>query len=528
MKILTASQMVEVDRLTSEVYHIPSILLMESAGRAVVEELARVFPDFAGRRILVICGKGNNGGDGFVAARYMALRGASPELLICCDPAGLKGDALINWGIVRSLGLAVRVLPTAPERNAAFRKLRTPDIIIDALFGTGLSKPIGTDYRQAIEWINRAGGKSFVISVDIPSGLFADRFELEGPAVKADVTVTFTAPKLAHIIPPAADHAGRLVIAPIGSPPHLLDSPEYRMELIDSSHVKRALPPRPKACHKGNFGHVFVVAGSRGKSGAALMTGLAALRCGAGLVTLWLPAGLQAETVGKIPELMTEPLPETPEGTSDFSGAAQVLKSCSEAHALVIGPGMTTHPSTRDLILGLVRRSPVPLVLDADAINSFAGKADLLHNELGRPIVVTPHPGEMARLLGSTITKVQKNRLATAREFAQGTGIFTVLKGFQSLVASPAGRLLINNTGNPGMATGGSGDILAGMVARFVAGWYRRYKGVDLRYLEDSVAAAVHIHGIAGDLAAQDQGMESLIATDLLQYLPGAFRKAFQ
>jgi hydroxyethylthiazole kinase-like uncharacterized protein yjeF len=348
---------------------------------------------------------------------------------------------------------------------------------------------------------------------------------IPGPAVKADLTVTFSALKLAHVLPPASDLSGRVVLVPIGSPPGLLENPGYRLNLIDPAQVRTSLPRRARDSHKGSFGHVYVVAGSRGKSGAALMTGLAALRSGAGLVTLWLPKSLQKSVVGKFPELMTEFLPETEEETSARAGAKVVIPQLHQADALVLGPGLTTHTSTRGLVWELVQRSPVPVVLDADGINAFVPPAESLQNKEGQPVIITPHPGEMARLMGKKISDVQKNRLETARSCAAHHQCFVILKGFQTVVATPAGELFINSTGNPGMATGGTGDILAGMVGRFVAGWKHRRTQDDHANLADYICAAVYLHGSAGDLAAEKEGVESLIATDLLTYLPRAIKK---
>jgi ADP-dependent NAD(P)H-hydrate dehydratase / NAD(P)H-hydrate epimerase len=525
MKILTATQMTEVDRLTTERYLIPSILLMENAGRSVADELEKACPGLQNKNVVILCGRGNNGGDGFVAARYLSLRNVKPSILFFSDPAKLRGDALTNYEIAQAMGLQIRVLSTLNEAKSYLRKFPTPDIVVDALFGTGLSKPIGQDFRPMIDWINKSYSNAFIAAVDIPSGLFADSPSIPGPAVKAHLTVTFSALKLAQVVPPASDFAGKVVLVPIGSPHALFENPEYRMNLIDSSQVRRALPRRAPDSHKGSFGHVYVVAGSSGKSGAALMTGFAALRSGAGLVTLWLPKSLQRSVVGKFPELMTEFLPETEEETSDKSGASRVLELLSEMEALVLGPGMTMHPSTRRLIWELVRRSPVPVVLDADGINAFVPPAAPLQNELGQPVIITPHPGEMARLLGKKISDVQKNRMETARSYAMQNRCYVVLKGFQTVIASPTGDLFINSTGNPGMATGGTGDILAGMMGRFVAGWKHQSGRENTISLADHLCAAVYLHGLAGDLAAEEEGMESLIATDLLTYLPKAFKK---
>jgi len=524
MKILTAQQMAEVDRLTTERYLVPSILLMENAGRSVADELEKACPRLRGGRIAAFCGRGNNGGDGFVVARYLALRGANPSIVLFADPDQLKGDALTNWKIVRAMGLPAEILPAPADVRKYLKKQPAPDVIVDALFGTGLSKPIGHDFRPIVDWINRAASSAFVASVDIPSGLLADSPEIPGPAVSAHLTVTFSALKLAHVIPPASDLSGKVVLVPIGSPPALLENPEYLLNLVDAAQVRRVVPRRARDSHKGTFGHVYIVAGSRGKSGAALMTGLAALRSGAGLVTLWLPRSVRKDVAGKYPELMTEFLPETEDGTSDRAGAAKVLDLLPQADALVVGPGMTTQPSTRKLVWELVRHSPVPVVLDADGINAFVPPSEPLMNEAGQPVAITPHPGEIARLIGRRISNVQKNRLETARDCAARHHCYVILKGFQTLIAGPAGEVFVNCTGNPGMATGGTGDILAGMAGRFVAYWNRRRKTDPSQNLADYLCASVYLHGLAGDLAAGEEGMESLIATDLLKHLPQAFK----
>jgi ADP-dependent NAD(P)H-hydrate dehydratase / NAD(P)H-hydrate epimerase len=525
MKILTAAQMGEVDRLTTAVYNIPSLLLMENAGRAVADELARSVPDLERKRVLVICGRGNNGGDGFVVARYLHLRGVRPEIILCADPAKIRGDALTNWEIVRALGIPIHVASPESGCGTLLDGLPPQDVIIDALFGTGLTKPIGAEFLPVVEWINRFRHNAFVASVDIPSGLFADSPDVPGPFVMAHLTVTFTALKPALVLPPAVDCAGRIVVADIGSPADLVAKPEHQLNLVDERLAGIALPPRPRDSHKGAYGHLYLVAGSRGKSGAALMAGLSALRSGAGLVTVFLPESLQHDVVGKVPELMTESLPETDEGTADQSGVARVLEALALADALAVGPGMTVNPSTQGLIRDLVRRSPVPIVLDADGLNAFAGQSGTMRNENGQPVIITPHPGEMARLLGTSISEVQKDRLRTARDFAASRGCYVVLKGAQTVASAPAGDTFVNSTGNPGMATGGSGDILTGIVGCFVAVWKRRFQSSDSLKLAEYISAAVYIHGLAGDLAAAEKGVESMIATDLLPHLSAALKR---
>jgi hydroxyethylthiazole kinase-like uncharacterized protein yjeF len=527
MKILTARQMGEVDRLTTERYGIPSLLLMENAGRSVTDELMNSCPDAAERTILIFCGTGNNGGDGLVAARHLASRGARPEVWIFGDPARYKGDALQNWNMAQSLGITIRVLPDAASRTHALKRAQQPDVIVDALFGTGLSKPLGSDYRRTIEWINKSRPRSLVVAVDLPSGTFSDAPNLKDEllSVTADVTVTFTALKPALVLSPTCEKAGRIVVAPIGSPCVLLENPEYRMHLIDPALVQSVLPRRPRGGHKGTFGHVFVLAGSRDKSGAALMTGMAALRSGAGLVTLMLPESLRSDLIGKMPELMMVWLQETAAGTPDAGAAPVILDQLSQADSVVIGPGLSTHPSTKRLIRDVLRRSPVPVILDADGINAFAGDAGSLHNDAGHPVTITPHPGEMGRLLGIKTGDVQRNRLQVASDYASKNNVFTVLKGHQTVIATPGSGIYINPTGNPGMGTGGTGDILSGMVGRFVAGWKCGSRHPDKEGLADFLAAAVYLHGLAGDIGSSQKGEESLVATDLLSCLPEAFKR---
>jgi ADP-dependent NAD(P)H-hydrate dehydratase / NAD(P)H-hydrate epimerase len=526
MKILTAAEMAEVDRLTTERYLMPSILLMENAGRCFVDELENHCPGLLKKHTAILCGGGNNGGDGCVIARYLANRGAAPSLLLFSDPGKLKGDALINWNIAETMGFPVTVLENPVEGAEYLNMMPTPDIIVDALFGTGLAKPIGPDFEYIVEWINRLSARSLVASVDIPSGIMADAARIPGPAVKARLTVSFSALKPALVLSPAADCAGRVVVADIGSPPALLDNPQYLMNLADAGHVRRVLQSRNRESHKGTFGHIHMIAGSRGKSGAALMAGMAALRSGAGLVTMWLPERLEHSVAGRFPELMMEFLPETEEGTLDHSGYDTIMNQINNADAMLLGPGMTTHPSTAALIRKLVLSSPVPVILDADGINAFSSSGEYPRNESGQPVIITPHPGEMARLTGSSIAHIQENRLNSAQEYAARYDCHVVLKGYQTVIAAPEGTLFINTTGNPGMATGGTGDILAGIIGRFVAGWKLNQAKAERSNLMEAIAAGVYLHGLAGDLAAESGTMESLVATDLLTYLSAAFKKS--
>ena len=528
MKILKATQIGEVDRLTTERYRIPSILLMENAGRRCAEELVNAVPNIAEKRVIILCGRGNNGGDGFVAARWLALGGARPDIFLFASPESLTGDARTNFLIAEAMRLQIQTLPDAASIAACFSGVNAApeaDVIVDALFGTGLARPIGSDFLPVLNWVECASARSFVMAVDIPSGLMADSDEIHGPVIKANLTVTFSALKLAHVLAPAADFAGKIVLAQIGSPTALFDNPEYLWNLTGKEQVCRVLPPRPRSAHKGYFGHVYVAAGSAEKSGAAFMSASAALRSGAGLVTLWLPEGLRVSVAGKFPELMTEFLPETETGTFAHTGVERLISRIGEADALVLGPGMSTEPSTRDFIHELVECSPVPVILDADGLNAFAPLCEPFKNEKDQPIALTPHPGEMARLTGKTADDVQRRRVETALAVAERYRAWVTLKGNQTLVAAPDGGLFINATGNPGMATGGSGDILAGMMGRFAAAW-KLHGSKDSKNFSEYLAVAVYLHGLAGDIAARNGSEESLVATDLLEYLPMAFREA--
>ena len=527
MKILTAAQIGDVDRLTTERYRVPSILLMENAGKRCAEELIKAVPDITKKRVVILCGNGNNGGDGFVAARWLALGGVRPDVFLFASPESLTGDAKTNYLIAEAMQLPIQILPGAEDVAARFTSGNAApeaDVIVDALFGTGLTRPIGSEFLPVLNWAERASARAFVMAVDIPSGLMADSPEIPGPAIKANMTVTFTALKPAHVLTPAADCAGKIVLAHIGSPDGLFNNPEYLWNLADKALARRVLSPRPRNAHKGSFGHIYVVAGSAEKSGAAFMAANAALRSGAGRVTLWLPEGLRASVAGKFPELMTEFLPVTNAGTFAHFGVRKLVANLDAADVLVLGPGMTTEPSTQSFILELVGHSPVPVILDADGLNAFAPLREPIKNEKNQPIVLTPHPGEMSRLTGETVADVQHRRVETALDSAAKYRAWVALKGNQTLIAAPDGELFINNTGNPGMATAGSGDILAGMMGRFVASWKLRGHA-DCQNLAEYLAAAVYLHGLAGDIAAREESEESLVATDLLKYLPAAFRE---
>jgi ADP-dependent NAD(P)H-hydrate dehydratase / NAD(P)H-hydrate epimerase len=497
MKILTPEQIREVDRLSTEKYGIPSILLMENAGMRVVEVLEDQFEDLEDLTVAILCGKGNNGGDGFVVARQLIQKGYFPFVFLFAAEQEVKGDAKTNLNILKAIGYPPTVVVT--EHDWAEEKLELIDagIIIDALLGTGAKRSVTGLYASVIDSLADDFPHATVVSIDVPS-----------PGLDADITVTFSALKPNLVLPPDCESAGDVILADIGNPSELLESEEYKLNFIDPHD----LPNRRNDSNKGSYGKVLIVAGSRGKTGAAAMAGQAALRSGAGLVTVATAASALPTIAQSMPELMTESLPETSEATIANESIAQILQGKS---VLGIGPGLTTFAETSAFVRRVVAESDLPVVIDADAINAFIGFHEEIHGN-GRGVVITPHPGEMARLIGKDVGFVLANRLDVARDFAVTHKTYVVLKGFRSLVATPDGSVYVNPTGNPGMATGGTGDILTGMIVGILA---QEYLGTFVERL----CLAVYLHGLAGDLAAEKLGEESLVATDLLRFLPEAW-----
>ena len=522
MKILTASEMQRIDRLTTERYGVPSLTLMENAGRAVVEFLGARLAPLAQQRIVILCGKGNNGGDGLVVARLLRAHGADPRVLLFADPKGLRGDAAANYA--RLLPSSPPEVVTGPEAwQALVASLANTTLFVVALVGTGLAKPLEGFLLEVVRDINTRFPAARVLAVDLPSGISADSGELIGEHVRADFCVTFTAPKIAHVFPPACEQMGEWEVKPIGTPSEALENdPELTLNYTCQKDVAWIGQPRKKAAHKGNYGHVLIVAGSVGKSGAAAMAARAALCAGAGLVTVATPKSAQPIVATLGLEYMTEPLPETEDGTLSLCALdyGRVDKLLAGKTVLAMGPGVGSHPETAELVRTIANQCALPLVLDADGLNAFDGKMSNFRKD-ARPAgstVFTPHPGEMARLTGSTTAEVQAHRLSVARDFSRRHGITLVLKGYRTLIASPDGQVWVNPTGNPGMAKGGSGDVLTGVVAGLLAQF-------PTHSASEVSTAAVYLHGLAGDLAAADLGQPSMLAGDLLERVPQAYKK---
>jgi len=522
MKILTASEMQRIDRLTTERYGVPSLTLMENAGRSVVEFLVARLAPLTHHRIVILCGKGNNGGDGLVVARLLRDQGFEPRVLLFADPNGLRGDALANWARLRSSGL-----PEIIEGREAWQSIASTltgtTLFVDALLGTGIAKPLEGFLLEVARDINTLFPSAQVLAVDLPTGISADSGELIGEHMRADFSVTFTAPKFAHVFPPACERVGEWRVNQIGTPAEALQGdPSLSLNYVCRQDVNWIGKPRAAAGHKGNYGHVLILAGSIGKTGAAAMAARAALRAGAGLVTVATARSALPIVASLGVEFMTEALPETEGGAISFRALeGQGLDNLVVGKTvLVVGPGIGTHPETAEFVRAVVNKYSLPLVLDADGLNALAGRMESFRQDL-RPVgssVFTPHPGEMARLTGKRTAEIQTRRVAVAREFSQQFGITLVLKGFRTLIASPDGHVEVNPTGNPGMATGGTGDVLTGLVAGLLAQYPTHPVG-------EVATAAVYLHGLAGDLAAEELGQPSMLAGDLLEKIPQAYKE---
>jgi ADP-dependent NAD(P)H-hydrate dehydratase / NAD(P)H-hydrate epimerase len=509
MKIVTAAEMRAIDRATSERFGVPSLTLMENAGSAVAEHVLAKYSTAA--RIVVVCGKGNNGGDGFVAARHLHAKGKTVHVVLLADPADLKGDAAAMYA---KLPFAAIIAKASEElKSDRVRSVLAADLYIDAILGTGFKPPVTGLYADAIAFLNAASAP--VVAVDIPSGADADAMAPQtGSIARANSIVTFTAARPAHVF--SLLTRGPTEVAEIGSPPQAIVS-DLKLNVITARDFAHLIKERPAESNKGNYGHVLVVGGSLGKAGAAAMAGMSALRAGAGLSTIATPKSVLATVAGFHPEVMTEPLHETAEGSIAKSATGRLMELAKGKSVLAIGPGISRVPETSAFVRSLVEDAGVPVVLDADGLNAFEGHVGELHGK-GRVLVITPHPGEMARLANCTIADVQKNRIGIARQFARDHELIVALKGHRTLVVQPDGEAWVNTTGNPGMSTGGTGDILTGMVAAMVA--------QNPREPLLAVCAAAHLHGLAGDVMRENVGEHSMVATDLLRGLPEAFLRA--
>ena len=583
IKLATAKEMQQIDKVTIKKYGIAGIILMERAGRAVVSKINELYfqkaegrgqkaeysekpwspsaPPEAGKLrhgasrklttetrqltpVVILCGGGNNGGDGYVVARVLHSRGMDVKVFLTAKPESLKGDARIKYNEAVKSGVKIypakkfltylgsseltKVSSSWPRSAKRGGLVSRPCIVVDALLGTGLNKEIKSPLSKVIKKINIM--QCPVISIDIPSGISSDSGQIMGCAVKAQHTVTFGLPKRGHLLYPGAEYTGKLLIGNIGFPEKLLRSVKLKVNLLQEKDAIPLLPERPKYSHKGTYGHVLLIAGSKGKTGAAFMSAKACLRTGAGLVTIGVPESLVNVFQSRVTEEMVLPLPDKGDGTLSYKASDLVLKFLrQQANVLAIGPGISTSNEISKLVSLIIAKSKVPIVMDADAINAIAGRTGVLKKS-SAPIILTPHPGEMARLLnpptppftkgrqgGITVgvKDIENDRINTAVLFAKKTKTYLVLKGVPTVIAAPDGKAFVNSTGNPGMATAGIGDVLTGMISAFLA------QGLNP---QNASILGVYMHGLIGDIVAEKKGAHSLIASDIINAITKVFK----
>ena len=508
MRLVKTSEIQEMDRLTIDEVGIPGAVLMENAARGASRTFLEHFDPVQGSHVVILCGRGNNGGDGYVMARYLLEAGLKVSVIALTEPNKISGDALMNLEIIKRMGLEIMSASDTEEWTGLCRYLDECDYIIDGMLGTGLNSSVRGFYRKVIEEVNTSGKP--VMSIDMPSGLNADTGQIMGAAINADLTVTFGFPKLGQLIFPGANLVGRLVKIDIGIPSMVADSVKAKYYMVEADNFIEFMKSK-KEIHKGDRGHLLILAGSAGKTGAATLTALGALRAGAGLVTLGIPRGLNHILETKLTEAMTVPLPETEEGSLSLNARDKIFGLLEGKTALGIGPGLSTHEETAALIREVVAGCGLPMVIDADGLNALAGESNALQ-KLDEKKILTPHPGEMGRLIGLKSKDVQLDRVGIATRFVEDYGCYLVLKGARTLIAEPGRRIYLNTTGNPALSSGGSGDVLTGLISGFLArGW-----PIDM-----AAIAGVYLHGMAADFLAEDMGDAGVLAGELLEVIPG-------
>ncbi len=509
MRLVTAEEMRQADAAATNDYGIPSVILMENAGLAVVKEVVNLLGTLDGKKAVIFCGGGNNGGDGLVVARHLHNAGCEVRLYFLADPDIFRGDALLNLQILKNMGVNGYWITEGSRLNIARMALWSSDIVIDAIFGTGLRDEVSSTILSVINIINES--HTPVIACDIPSGLSSVTGMPLGAAVEATSTVTFGFCKLGLIMPEAKPYVGKLIVADISLPTQVEENLDSRRELLDAKFCRRWLTIRNRKSHKGDYGHVLEIAGSPNMPGAAILAATGVMKTGAGLLTAAIPSACRTSFTARLPEAMLLPLSENSDGLLSSSTTDEIAKF--DADCYLVGPGMGRNPETISLIHGLLKHLNKPTVLDADGLFAVCGNLWLLKN-FQAPMVVTPHPGEMANLLGISPAEVQENRIEIACKFAAENDVIVVLKGAGTVVATPEGRLFINNTGNPGMATAGSGDVLSGMIASLLA------QGLPPAA---AAACAVWLHGRAGDIAAAASSEAGITASDIAVSIPLAY-----
>jgi len=513
LKLVTSNEMMNLDNIAINKYSIPGIVLMENAGLQVVHKIKQLFNYFLeNKRIMIFCGKGNNGGDGMVIARHLINKGADVKVFLLSSPSEIKGDAATNLKILQSMG--VRIYPIINEKDLHRVNIAMiySDLIVDAIYGTGFKGEAKGISTSLIKLINES--KKIVLSVDLPSGLEADTGEVCGECIKATHTITFGLPKIGLYLEPGCRFSGQIEVVDISLPQKLFNQNSLNRELITLDWVKSKLTKRESNTHKGNYGHVLVVGGSPGMTGAVYLAATGALKAGAGLVTAAIPRSLNSILEQKLTEVMTKPLPENDKGFLGRDSLEPILEMIKSVDTIVIGPGMSVSIEGETLLKELMPQIKIPIVLDADGLNLLsrivASDKEFL-KKIQAEIIFTPHPGEMARLCQINIQEIQKDRLTIGEKFAKEWGVILVLKGSKTLIASPKGKTFLNITGNPGMSTGGTGDVLAGIIGALLGQGFN---------MDTAAAMGVFLHGYAADKAVKQTGEYSLTAMDIIDYLP--------
>jgi ADP-dependent NAD(P)H-hydrate dehydratase / NAD(P)H-hydrate epimerase len=508
MYLVTADEMRKMDQDTIENFGLPSRLLMENAGRGATRMLIKMFPDVRGKKVGIAAGSGNNGGDGFVIARCIKEHGAHVSVFLLSEMKKIHGDAQANISLLSLLDIPVYEIPDRKIFEKHQTLLAQQEIWVDAILGTGLRSEVKGFFHHVIQFINKS--QAFVFAVDIPSGLDSDTGQPHGISIQADATATFGFAKTGHMLYPGTDCTGELGVVDIGIPTPIVDAIRPKQQLLTSELVSDEYQPRFPNAHKGNTGHLFVIAGSPGKTGAAALTSLSAMRTGAGLVTLGIPVGLNPVLESQVREVMTLPLSETKDGMLHESSEQMILDFLENKKCLAIGPGLGTASGTRTLFFRILQKARIPVVIDADGLTILAENKKVL-SSLNVPVILTPHPGEMARLMETTPSEIQKDRIAVSRAFALEYNVHLILKGAGTVIAHPDGSVYINPTGNPGMASGGMGDVLTGMIAGLLTQGYSP---------EAATHLGVWLHGSAADSLARKKGVVGFLASDVMEEIP--------
>ncbi|NLV20454.1 MAG: NAD(P)H-hydrate dehydratase [Syntrophomonadaceae bacterium] len=507
MKLIRADEMKEIDRRASSEYLIPSIVLMENAGLRTTEKIAELLDGVGGRNIIILVGRGNNGGDGLVVARHLLNAAARVNVFMCGEVGQLSPDARTNYEILARM--TSRIYPLREETDLQYfiMSLLEADMVVDAIYGIGFRGSLGEFEARLAGLVNQS--KCPLLAVDIPSGLEADTGRINGEAFKADYTVTFALPKLGMVLGKGRDYVGQLTVADISIPGALLLDEQIKLQMITEEMVKLHFQPRLRETHKGSYGHALIIGGSPGMSGAPVMASWAALRCGTGLVTLALPEKIMG-AASVVPEVMSRGLPSTLTGAISGEACTIIENLLGTASVCAIGPGMSRYAEGNMVVRTVLEKAGIPVLIDADGLNALQSDVGILKDRQV-PVVITPHPGEMSRLTKLSVEEIQNQRIEISRHYSVEWGVTIVLKGNNTIVALPGGQVFVNVTGNPGMATAGSGDVLSGIITGLIAQGLKP---------TDAAVAGVFLHGRAGDTAARQLGQRSITATDLIYSLP--------